>query len=151
MDVEKMKGEIISAGEQAVKELIKVAKESIIKKAGDKETLSEKEEALAADRLKNAAATKKMVARLYQLKEQDLQSQSLDKLYTTEPHLLSKRELSIKNGKRLWKYGYDKESDLVVISKTGQVGDIYNIQGLRIGLPLFNPKDKLIIVRSKKE
>ena len=48
MDVEKMKGEIISAGEQAVKELIKVAKESIIKKAGDKETLSEKEEALAA-------------------------------------------------------------------------------------------------------
>ncbi len=92
-----------------------------------------------------------MVARLYQLKEQDLQSQSLDKLYTTEPHLLSKRELSIKNGKRLWKYGYDKESDLVVISKTGQVGDIYNIQGLRIGLPLFNPKDKLIIVRSKKK
>ena len=60
MDVEKMKGEIISAGEQAVKELIKVAKESIIKKAGDKETLSEKEEALAADRLKNAAATKKL-------------------------------------------------------------------------------------------
>lgn len=92
-----------------------------------------------------------MVARLYQLKEQDLQSQSLDKLYTTEPHLLSKRELSIKNGKRLWKYGYDEESDLVVISKTGQVGDIYNIQGLRIGLPLFNPKDKLIIVRSKKK
>jgi|TARA_R110000796_G_scaffold113954_1_gene225666 hypothetical protein len=43
---------IISAGEKAVKELIKVAEEDIIKPDIDDE--------LAADRLKNAAATKKL-------------------------------------------------------------------------------------------
>ena len=45
-------------------------------------------------------------------------------------NILSKRN-SLKN----WKYGYDKESDIIVISKTGQIGDIYNIQGLKIALP----------------
>ena len=34
-----------------------------------------------------------------------------------------------------WKYGYDKEHDIVVISKTGKIGDIYEIQGLKIALP----------------
>jgi len=45
-------------------------------------------------------------------------------------NILSKRN-SLKN----WKYGYDKDSDIIVISKTGQIGDIYNIQGLKIALP----------------
>ena len=39
------------------------------------------------------------------------------------------------NKARRWKYGYDKENDIVVISKTGQIGDIYDIQGLKIALP----------------
>jgi hypothetical protein len=43
---------IIEAGKQAVEQLIKVAKEDIIKPDPDDE--------LAADRLKNAAATKKL-------------------------------------------------------------------------------------------
>jgi len=43
---------IIEAGEKAVKQLIKVAKEDIIK--------YDKDDELAADRLKNAAATKKL-------------------------------------------------------------------------------------------
>ena len=29
-----------------------------------------------------------------------------------------------------WKYGYNKENDIVVISKTGQIGDIIEIQNL---------------------
>ena len=40
----------------------------------------------------------------------------------------------LNKGKK-WKYGYNKEQDLVVISKTGQIGDIYEIQGLAIALP----------------
>lgn len=48
---------IIEAGKTAVDELIKVAKEKIIK-AGKKEEGDEKD--LSADRLKNAAATKKL-------------------------------------------------------------------------------------------
>ena len=39
------------------------------------------------------------------------------------------------NKAKKWKYGYDKEHDVVVISKTGQIGDVYNIQNLKIALP----------------
>tara|TARA_R110000824_G_scaffold1476_5_gene7394 strand:- start:507 stop:779 length:273 start_codon:yes stop_codon:yes gene_type:complete len=52
MDIDKIKEQIIQAGYLAVKELIKVAKEDIIR--------YDSEDDLAADRLKNAAATKKL-------------------------------------------------------------------------------------------
>ena len=39
------------------------------------------------------------------------------------------------NKSKKWDYGYNKEYDVVVISKTGQIGEIYEIQGLRIALP----------------
>ena len=52
MESNEIKLEIIKAGERAVRQLIKVAKEEIIKPNPDDE--------LAADRLKNAAATKKL-------------------------------------------------------------------------------------------
>ena len=52
MDIKKIKEEIIKAGEKAVIQLIKVAKEDIIK--------YDKDDELAADRLKNAAGTKKL-------------------------------------------------------------------------------------------
>jgi DNA-binding ferritin-like protein len=51
-DVNKIKERIIKAGHEAVNQLIKVAEEEIIKPDPDDE--------LAADRLKNAAATKKL-------------------------------------------------------------------------------------------
>jgi len=34
-----------------------------------------------------------------------------------------------------WEYGYNKEHDIVVISKDGTIGDIYEIQNLKIALP----------------
>ncbi len=34
-----------------------------------------------------------------------------------------------------WEYGYNKEHDIVVISRTGKIGDIYEIQNLKIALP----------------
>ena len=52
MDSKSIKEEIIKAGERAVQQLIKVAKEEIIK--------PDLEDEIAADRLKNAAATKKL-------------------------------------------------------------------------------------------
>ena len=52
MDSRKIKEKIIKAGEMAVEQLIKVAREDIIKHDPDDE--------LSADRLKNAAATKKL-------------------------------------------------------------------------------------------
>ena len=39
------------------------------------------------------------------------------------------------NRGKKWKYGYNKEHDIIVISKTGQIGEIYEIQNLRIALP----------------
>ena len=39
------------------------------------------------------------------------------------------------NKAKKWKYGYNKEHDLVVISKTGQIGEVYEIQGFKIALP----------------
>ena len=52
MNIKELKLEIIKAGHRAVEQLIKVAKEDIIK--------PDIEDELAADRLKNAAATKKL-------------------------------------------------------------------------------------------
>jgi hypothetical protein len=39
------------------------------------------------------------------------------------------------NKAKKWKYGYNKEHDIVVISKTGQIGEIYEIQNFQIALP----------------
>jgi ASC-1-like (ASCH) protein len=50
MDIKKTKQNIILAGQVAVEELIKVAKEKIVDSGED----------ITADRLKNAAATKKL-------------------------------------------------------------------------------------------
>jgi|TARA_R110000744_G_scaffold238514_1_gene356015 hypothetical protein len=41
-----------------------------------------------------------------------------------------------------WSYGYNKEHDVVVISKTGKIGDIYEIQNLKIALPPTNNSHK---------
>ena len=39
------------------------------------------------------------------------------------------------NKSKKWNYGYNKENDIIVISKTGQIGEIYQIQNLKIALP----------------
>ena len=52
MKEQELKSNIIQAGYKAVKELIRVAEEQII--------MDDPDEDLAADRLKNAAATKKL-------------------------------------------------------------------------------------------
>ena len=39
------------------------------------------------------------------------------------------------NKAKKWEYGYNKEHDVVVISKSGMIGEIYEIQNLRIALP----------------
>jgi hypothetical protein len=57
--------------------------------------------------------------------------QSLVKI--VEP--IKKTTISRLNKKNKWKYGYDKDHDVVVISKTGKIGEILEIQNLRIALP----------------
>ena len=52
-----------------------------------------------------------------------------------KPHVLKRNNKSKK-----WEYGYNKEHDVVVISKNGQIGDVYEIQNLKIALPPFKGK-----------
>ena len=63
--------------------------------------------------------------------------QSLYKIHTE--HLSSKL---VKNNNRYKKfeYGYNKDLDCVVISKDGTIGEIYEIQGLKIALPSIPKK-----------
>jgi len=56
-----------------------------------------------------------------------------DLVKTVEPIKLTTLH-RLNKGKK-WEYGYNKEQDLIVISKTGQVGEIIDIQGLVVGLP----------------
>jgi hypothetical protein len=46
------------------------------------------------------------------------------------PKILSKN-----NRYKKWEYGYNADYDFIVISKTGQIGQIIEIQNLRIALP----------------
>jgi len=64
-------------------------------------------------------------------------NQTLYKVHTE--HLLSKL---VKNNNRYKKfeYGYNKDLDCVVISKDGTIGEIYEIQGLKIALPSIPKK-----------
>ena len=39
------------------------------------------------------------------------------------------------NRYKKWEYGYNIEHDVIVISKTGEIGEIYEIQNLKIALP----------------
>ena len=39
------------------------------------------------------------------------------------------------NRYKKWEYGYNEEHDIVVISRTGEIGDVYEIENLKIALP----------------
>lgn len=59
-----------------------------------------------------------------------------NELYTSVKNHVPASVLNRKNKKKSWEYGYDDEYDMVCISKTGQIGEVVNISGLNIALPL---------------
>ena len=61
---------------------------------------------------------------------------------------VKKTTISRLNKSKKWKHGYNKEHDIVVISKTGKIGQILEIQGLRIGLP-SEPKSVHVSAKRK--
>ena len=58
-----------------------------------------------------------------------------NKLYSIVTDYVNKTALNTKNNKKSWDYGYNKEYDLIVISKDGTIGEIYEINGLKVALP----------------
>ena len=63
-------------------------------------------------------------------------------LYRIVKDYVPNSAISKKNAVKSWEYGYNEQYDMVVISKTGQIGDIVCISGLYIALPLA-PKECL--------
>jgi len=61
-------------------------------------------------------------------------------LYAIHDDHLKRKDVKNDNKHKKFKYGYNLDLDCVIISKDGTVGEIYEIQNLRVGLPLA-PKD----------
>ena len=77
---------------------------------------------------------------------QSLEDESLE-LCKVVDHI-DPKDIAKRNKKSLWKYGYDSEFDVVVISKSGKIGEVVEIQNLKIALPLQPEK---IYQRSVRE
>jgi hypothetical protein len=58
-----------------------------------------------------------------------------NKLYSILTNYVQRQAVVAKNKNKSWNYGYHPEYDLVVISKDGTIGDIYEINGVKIAIP----------------
>ena len=56
-------------------------------------------------------------------------------LYTILKDYITPSTLKKYNKNKKWEYGYNEQHDIVVISKDGTIGDVYEIQNLKIALP----------------
>ena len=56
-------------------------------------------------------------------------------LYTVLKDYINPKILKKNNRYKKWEYGYNKEYDIVIISRDGTIGQIYEIQGLKIAVP----------------
>ncbi len=65
----------------------------------------------------------------------DLNKMYEQTLYSVEDNYIKPQVIKRMNRYKKWEYGYNADYDVVVISKTGKIGEIYNIQNLRIALP----------------
>lgn len=57
-------------------------------------------------------------------------------LYQVLTDYIPKKEIDKLNAANKWTYGYNSKYDVIVISKSGKIGDIYMIENLVIALPL---------------
>ena len=76
-----------------------------------------------------------------------MQNQDQNSIYKVLKNYIPKNVLVRKNKARTWKYGYNDKYNVVIISKDGTLGDIYEISNVIIGLPktpktFENQKDK---------
>ena len=68
-----------------------------------------------------------------------LQKEKQDDLYKIVYPDISQKDLDKLNKSKKFEYGYNKQLDVVIISKDGTLGEVYEINGLKIGLPLVPP------------
>ena len=77
-----------------------------------------------------------------------MQNEDQNNLYHKVIDYIPKTVFANKNRGKSWLYGYNEKYDLVVISKTGELGEVININGLCIGLP---PAPKEVYKRNKSK
>lgn len=65
----------------------------------------------------------------------DSQSEELNRLYTVVKGHIPKVVFERKNRNNSWLHGYNDQYDVVILSKTGRIGEIYLINGVYIALP----------------
>jgi len=80
-----------------------------------------------------------------------LQKDDQNKIYRTLDNYISKQVFIKRNQNKSWVYGYDLKHDLVVISKDGTVGEICEINGVKIGLPTAPKKIYKRDVKKKEQ
>ena len=56
-------------------------------------------------------------------------------LYRVLENYIDSNILKRNNRNKKWEYGYNDKYDIIIISKTGEIGEIYEIQNLKIALP----------------
>jgi hypothetical protein len=69
-----------------------------------------------------------------------LQREGQNNLYSVLKDYIPSKVVKNKNRVKSWTYGYNDKYDAVVISKSGQIGDVVSINGLRIALPITPDK-----------
>lgn len=64
-----------------------------------------------------------------------MQKDDQNRLYYVVKDLIPLNAITNKNRVRSWLYGYNEQYDIIVISKSGQIGEVINISGVNIALP----------------
>ena len=64
-----------------------------------------------------------------------MQSQGQNNIYTVVKNYIPKNVMATKNRAKTWLYGYNEKYDLIIISKDGSLGEVYEISNVKIGLP----------------
>ena len=77
-----------------------------------------------------------------------MQNDAPSELYITLDNCIPQKTIDKLNKGKKWKYGYDMKYDVVVISKDGTIGEIVEMNGVKIALP---SKPSKIHKRSNKK
>lgn len=77
-----------------------------------------------------------------------MQKEGQSKLHSVIQNYIPSSVLVKRNQAKSWAYGYDEKFDMVIISKDGTIGEVYNINGINIALPSV---PKIVYKRDEKK
>jgi len=78
-----------------------------------------------------------------------LQSQDQNNIYKVLKNYIPNSVIANKNRAKTWVYGYNEKYDVIIISRDGTLGDVYEISNVKIALPK-TPK-QFVNSKEKKE